>query len=160
MSIPTPMLAFYIPYPTGLWYKYVPLETSNFVAIWYVISHRGNDSFSKTPGRSLANILHAVLATCSCALFCGFVRAFLSLWCISNLLLCSVLRIHACNSPLCSISNLLLCSVLWVCACNSSPFRIGNLLLCSVLKVCACNLSLFPICDLLLYSVCRILMSS
>ncbi len=62
--------------PQGWWYKYVPLETSNFVAIWYIISHPHNVSFSKTPGCSLANLLRAVLATCSCALFSGFVCAF------------------------------------------------------------------------------------
>ena len=62
--------------PQGWWYKYVPLETSNFVDIWYIISHCYNASFSKTPGHFLANLLCAVLATCSCALFSRFVRAF------------------------------------------------------------------------------------
>ncbi len=75
----------------GWWYKYVPPKTSTFVAIWYVISHRHNASFSITPDCSLVNLLHAVLVTCSCAPF---------------------VRVHACILPLCCISNLLLCSFL------------------------------------------------
>ncbi len=62
--------------PQGWWYKNVPLETLNFVTIWYVISCRCNASFFKTPGHSLANLLHAVLVTCSCALFSGFCTHF------------------------------------------------------------------------------------
>ncbi len=79
---------------------------------------------------------------------------------IGDLLLCSVLRVLACNLSLFSIGNLLLCSVTQVCACNLSPFRIGNLLLCSVLQVRACNLSPFHIGELLLCSVGKILTSS
>ena len=58
--------------PQGWWYKYVPLETSNFVAIWYIISRCHNASFSKTPVCFLANLLCAVFTTCSCALFSRF----------------------------------------------------------------------------------------
>ncbi len=123
MSIPTPMSAFYIPYPAGWWYKYVPLETSNFVAIWYVISHCVNASFSKTPDCSLANILHAVLATCSCALFCGFVRAFC---------LCDVLA--TCSYALFSglMLAILLCAVSATCSCALFSGFVHAIHLCSV----------------------------
>ncbi len=60
----------------GGWYKYVPLKTSTFVAILYFISCRCNASFSKTPGCFLANLLSAVLVTCSRALFSGLECAF------------------------------------------------------------------------------------
>ncbi len=146
--------------PQGWWYKYVPLETSNFVAIWYIIPWRCNASFSRTQGCFLANLLCAVMATCSCALLSGFMCTFCLCAVLTFFCLCSVLWVGACNLSSHSISNLLLCSVLWVRACNLSLFCIGNLLLCSVLTVCACNLFLFRIGDLLLYSVSRILTPS
>jgi hypothetical protein len=87
MSVPTPMLAFYIPHPLRLMIYVCATWTPNFIAIWYIISCYCNASFSQTPGRSLAKNLCAVLATCSCALFSRFVHAFC---------LCAVLATCSC----------------------------------------------------------------
>ncbi len=95
----------------GWWYKYVPIETSNFIAIWYIVSCHCNASFSKTPGFSLANLLFAVLATFSCALFSGFVHAFC------------------------------LCAVLATCSCALFSGFVRAICLHAVSATCSCALS-------------------
>ncbi len=115
----------------GWWYKYVPLETSNFIVIWYIISCHRNASFSKTPGRSLANLLHAVLATCSCALFSGFMRAFC---------LCAVLVTCPCALFSGFVRAICLCAVSATCSCALFSGFVCAIHLCPVLATCSCVL--------------------
>ncbi len=117
--------------PQGWWYKYVPLETSNCVAIWYIIFHHHNASFSKTPGCSLANLLHAVLATCSCVLFSGFVRAFC---------LCAVLATCSCALFSGFVRAICLRAVSATCSCALSTGFVCAICLCSELVTCYCGL--------------------
>ncbi len=138
--------------PQGWWYKYVPLETSNFVDIWYIISHCYNASFSKTPGHFLANLLCAVLATCSCALFSWFVRAF-SLHAVLATSSCALIsgfvhaiRLHAVSATCsCALSSgfvraICLHSISATCSCVLFSRFVRAICLCSILATCSCIL--------------------
>ncbi len=143
----------------GWWYKYVPLETSNFVAIWYVISRCCNASYSKTPDHFLANLICAVLATCSCALFSGFVHAF----CLRAVLVtcsCALFSGFVCAICLHAVSA--------TCSCALASGFVCAICLRSISATCSCVLfsrfvRAFCLCSVLvtiLFSVCRILTTS
>ncbi len=138
--------------PQGWWYKYVPLETSNFIAIWYIISHRCNASFYKTPGCSLANLLCAVLATCSCALFSRFVCAF-SFCAVLATCSCALfsgfmptIQLRAVSATCsCALSSrfmhaICLRSVSTICSCVLFSWFVRAICLCSVSATCSCIL--------------------
>ncbi len=136
----------------GWWYKYVPLETSNFVAIGYFISCCCNASFSETPGHSFANVLHAVLATCSCVLFSGFVCAFY-LFAVLATCSCALFSRFVRVLCLCAVSATCSCAqfsefvhaihlrfALATCYCVLFSRSVRSICLCSVAATCSCIL--------------------
>ncbi len=130
--------------PQGWWYKYVPLEASNFVAIWCVFSSLCNASLSRIPGCSLVNLLRAVLATYSCALFSRFVHAFC---------LCAVLATSSCALFSRFVHAICFCAVSAACSCALFSGFVCAICLRSILATCSCVLLSRFVCAVCLCSV-------